>query len=381
MSNAHPPGEPGLKDAESARTRKVPIPSTRPERYVGFLGADPGCPTEGQNGKGDRDGYGINGAGGEGMGYFGMPPNNPPRKEPFYRKRIAGGKRIRVNITPIAVCMFVPWILFDFIAAMMSFAMHHSAAAACFIIFIVLVVVFGILLAHSLVNIYRTWAKSMTTGTESGAGPNWYFVMLALCLLAVVLAVALGDRNYWINMQPYYDALDMDTYKGVDVVRTRGTELMDAGRVTFTPPTRLDLKRAMGFKNQDTYCVVPITSAINGVTVGLKVYDFWAVGKNCCSAGNADFHCNDYSHPGVHGGMRVMRDEDRDFYRLAVQQAESVYQIKASHPLFFHWVQDPDVSVYEKRRDGFKYYFIMILGHFAFQLVMVAAAVYFFHFF
>ena len=40
------------------------------------------------------------------------------------------------------------------------------------------------------------------------------------------------------------------------------------------------------------------------------------------------------------GGVRVTDDVDRDFYRLAVQQAQSAHAIKAVHPLFFEWTEN-----------------------------------------
>lgn len=111
---------------------------------------------------------------------------------------------------------------------------------------------------------------------------------------------------------------------------------MDAGRVQFVSGTELDLKLANGFKNTDVFCVAPIT--LNGAS--LASYDFWAVGKNCCSDQMADFRCGASAGLGPKGGVRVTDDVDRDFYRLAVQQAQSAHAIKAVHPLFFEWTEN-----------------------------------------
>jgi hypothetical protein len=70
-----------------------------------------------------------------------------------------------------------------------------------------------------------------------------------------------------------------------------------------------------------------------------------------------------------------MRDDQRAFYQLAVQQAESKYNIRANHPLFFHWTQDPDQDTENFKEDGLKYYLVGICGHFALQLFFALCAI------
>jgi hypothetical protein len=166
----------------------------------------------------------------------------------------------------------------------------------------------------------------------------------------------------------------LNTYHNIDTLWMRGDQLMDAGSVTFTNETRVDTNKAMGFKNMDTYCVAPIT------VPGTKpaVYDFWAVGLNCCSSSGtskgANFRCDNTKSRTAHSGLRLMTSVDRPFYRLAVQQAEVAYNIKAAHPLFFTWVQDADAKMYTWKTDAYQNFFKGMFGYFVLQAFLTATA-------
>merc|ERR1719506_167791 len=154
--------------------------------------------------------------------------------------------------------------------------------------------------------------------------------------------------------------MNLAHYHDVDTNVYLGQQLMDAGQVDFKKGTALDLGRSMGFKNHDIYCVAPIVTKGSGA----QSVDFWAVGKNCCSGVAADFHCSGFSDPKATGVIRNMHDEDRAFYRLAVQQAEATYKITASHPLFFEWVHSAQEAIDHFWHKGLTTYLLWICSYF-----------------
>jgi hypothetical protein len=152
---------------------------------------------------------------------------------------------------------------------------------------------------------------------------------------------------FYSYMAQYYRFLELNTYVDIRVDRVSGQQCMDAGRIVFAEGTHVEVKKSMGFKNVKTYCVAPI---VFGNTT-LESYDYWAVGSGCCSGIQADFHCANYNDPTASSGLRLMDEDDKGFYRLAVQQAEAVHKITAGHPLFFEWVPD-GVGIVEELSDG-----------------------------
>merc|ERR1719265_1535801 len=177
--------------------------------------------------------------------------------------------------------------------------------------------------------------------------------------------------NYVNHMEPYYNLLNLEQYQDIDTTQYVGLQLQDAGRISFAPGTVLDLGHSMGFKSHDVYCVSPIRTA--GGTPAASI-DFWAVGKNCCSGVQADFHCSGFSDPKATGALRLMNNADRPFYRLAVQQAEATYKMVASPPLFFRWVHNADEEVESFNRKGILSYVSGVATYFIFQAFITLSA-------
>lgn len=305
--------------------------------------------------------------------YIVKPPHQPRRRR-------------RLDLVAMCLCLFVPWIFFTGICALLSFSTHHRMGLLCWVVVfvgLIVAVIFGVLSIIGVVS----WGSR-----EPSYEPKWFVFLFITTSIAVVAGAYYGNQNFILNMQRYYDLNQLNVYVDVSPAQMRGQQLMDAGRVEFVQGAELDLSKSKGFRNVDVYCVTPIT--VNGLQ--LATYDFWAVGLNCCQGDtvdspvtgqyglqeamlqdklvNADFQCGPYTDNSVHSGLRLMRDDDRAFYRLAVQEAEAAYNIKAVHPLFFFWDKIPENLQNSYKQDGYSYFLGAIFLHFAFQLTLVSSA-------
>merc|ERR1719321_1955696 len=127
----------------------------------------------------------------------------------------------------------------------------------------------------------------------------------------------------------------------------------------------------MGFRDYKLFCVAPIVIG----TAPLQNYDFFAVGTDCCNGVASDFRCGDYNKPNARAGLRLMREEERAYYRLAVQQAEAAYNIRSAHPLFFEWLEDPLDETNAWQEAGFQHYMVASISHLSFNVFCIAMTV------
>ncbi|CAK0891849.1 unnamed protein product [Prorocentrum cordatum] len=276
--------------------------------------------------------------------------------------------RRRIDVFSVAAALFLPWALFCAACAVVSFSLRYQQpvlARGITGLLLLPVAVAGVYSVREITGMLR----------ERAGRATWAIFLFLAMLLAWTLGVQFGNYIYTLYLRPFYDIDGLHAYAHVDPSKFRGQQLMDAGRIVFTRDARLDVRRSMGFKNQDTYCAAPITVGNENVTFKeLPSYDFWAVGLNCCGE-KGDFTCGEYNNPDAHAGLRLMRDDQRKFFRLAVQQAESAFNIKSVHPVFVHFMQDPLAEALSYQEGGLRCYFVGLCLHFLLQLSLVAVAV------
>jgi hypothetical protein len=198
-----------------------------------------------------------------------------------------------------------------------------------------------------------------------------------MCALAWILGIVLGCDNFTRNTQPFYDMSGLNYAPSVNPSQS-GQAYMDVGRMIFTKGSQLDTTRAMGVRISKTFCVAPVVDP--SVPDSQREYDFWAVGTDCCGSvqPQTGWLCGEISNPLANGGMRLMTDESRAHYRMAIQEAEATYGLKSKHPIFLTWMQDPTGEMASWRDNGLRMY---LEGVFAFSVfsifVALSAGIYF----
>lgn len=187
----------------------------------------------------------------------------------------------------------------------------------------------------------RAWRRPMIYWSW---WPCWGFTF---CLLAAASSAFLGRFLWESTFHQYYEIAEFQTYQEVNVDAVPGSQLMDAGIVTFAEGSGLDRTHGGCFVNLGhTYCVAPITyngELSTGIGSGptFGSYDYFAVGIDCCNCPNQDFRCGEWFNPMAHGGIRSMDFRSRPFYKLAVDDFAASWQKVATHPLFFEWTDMP----------------------------------------
>lgn len=275
--------------------------------------------------------------------------------------RQQGGRR-RLNFLPLVLSVVLPWLLFVTVYAIMAFSFHYSQATLSQL-------AVGLLLLAVLCFGARAWAGRKAAERD----PTWMLFLAASLLIAWIVAYVQGGADFSENTSPYYDIQNLNNYVNVNPELILGAQMQDAGVVTWAAGTTLDISRSMGFKNKEIYCVAPIVMSKSVPTS----YDFWAVGTGCCSGYQADFHCKNADNPSANGAIRLMQS-DRSFYRLAVQQAEATYNIKASHPIFFTWEVDPYEEVNQWLKESHNRFVVWMMSYLVGQLFVVTVAAVFF---
>lgn len=298
------------------------------------------------------------------MGFYGAAQVPPQMKRPRGLLVRMGGK---AQVTSAITSLLVPWLLYCAMYWVMSFRIHYDSPSICWTL-VALGFVFVAMIGKLAID-------AIIEGKYNYNRPTHWYVFLAVsCLMAWFAGVSCGDSNFFYNMNSYYNVAHLAHYgappsQPIDPSMVSGKQVMDAGIIDFTENAVINRSMNMVFKSQESYCVAPIMT--KRTLLPNVSYDFWVVGLNCCSGTTGDFQCGEYLNPKAHQGLRLLRDDQREYYRLAVKQAEAAYRITAAHPLFFYWLQDTRAELREYEKSGKGFYYLGVLLYFLFQALSV----------
>lgn len=279
----------------------------------------------------------------------------------------------KINIVAVVVSMVIPVVYFGVVFALMSFHTRYAHPGMCtfFVTIAFLVVLVMVCFA------FASWRRKQA-GDIRVAEPSWLVFICISVAVAWTMGLLLGQWNYGSCMLPHYKTVTLNTYTNVNPASVLGAGVMDGGRFSFQPGTYVLKQYAIGFKKDRIYCAAPMTLVPLDQPGHLAVYDFWAVGIDCCDGTPGDFHCGapggkdggggDDSQLQVAGGSRVLDEEVIPWFLLASQQAESYYKIKANHPIFLTNSVDPLHEETDELERGVKFFMVSVLLFFGLQL-------------
>lgn len=256
----------------------------------------------------------------------------------------------------------LPWMMFATVFSLFSFYLHYQYARVLHISSCIVAIGTGIWAMSC-------WYSLRKAKKSDRAGAAWGLAVCISLLLAVGAGALLGNMNFVRSMRPIYDLLQLSKYEDIDPSTMHGSQMLAGGRLTFSDGSRVDVSKAIGVRISDVFCVAPIVKG-NVQTTG--TYDFWAVGRGCCSGEKSDFGAcsSDARDSTAHHGVRLLEEETLPFYKLAVSQAEVKFNISAAHPMFYR-LKCPECDIEQFQQVGHKRFFQAMILYLALQAVMV----------
>jgi len=258
-------------------------------------------------------------------------------------------KRLRQAVRPIEVfgCALLATIEFVVAYVCLVFGLrYHNQSLAIGIVVACLALCCGL----TLVSVSK-WRL---------AKPSRAWIALTCCMwCGLAGAFITGDRYWYQHTVNFYNLRDMASYINIDPASDKGQSYMDAGTVYFKDGSYVLRDKALAFRNGLTYCVAPIVQApleyepgspsletVSGFAMPRSgTVDFWAVGTDCCGKDGGSFSCGQVQSTLARSGLRLLDDTSRSMYLLAVQEWSASTGIPVRHPLFFHWVKDPVLTI------------------------------------
>jgi len=136
---------------------------------------------------------------------------------------------------------------------------------------------------------------------------RWLFWLGILCSIGTWAGQTVGQYIYYNHMIYYFSYHGMRKYTNV-AASQNSLQFADAGMLMFTSDTRVDVSRAVGYRDAGTattVCVAPIVDSSMGQT---EPVSFWAVGTNCCES-RAHFECDGVGDGAARSGLLLLEPE------------------------------------------------------------------------
>jgi len=256
------------------------------------------------------------GGGAPGMSYGGAGRDFPQKRPPYF------------HTTSLCLLIFLPTGVFLAISLFLATLLHQARAACLMLITICLGMSFLLMAVRN-----------------NRGGPNYWFNLGFLCFVATFTASTAGIWNFDRNLGVYWAYEGQRDYSNV-LPNEPALNHLDAGRIRFSSDAKLDFVNSVGYKDGNTFCVVPIVGPSPAAPV-----QFWAAGVDCCGR-SGNFTCGDAGKGEVHSGLvylepayKRFRKDPVDQFRLAVREAATLHGLASSpDALFIQWVADPDTA-------------------------------------
>mmetsp|Transcript_37219 Transcript_37219/g.89492 ORF Transcript_37219/g.89492 Transcript_37219/m.89492 type:complete len:295 (-) Transcript_37219:25-909(-) len=264
------------------------------------------------------------------------------------------GSTANKSYSPMVFLTLIPWLVFGLFTLMWLLLYHHAA-----------IFVWAALLAGVGIVFANVW-------------PRGQYGLAILLIISFVLSVVIGTYMHHTYMEPYWACRENREYNNI-VPTEPAASHSDAGKISFTADSRVDVLKSVGYKLGSTYCVAPVMDDNSGSRV-----EYWAAGVDCC-ASREDMWCDEVRVESARSGVVVASQEtwmdqfvysDRAMFVKAARVATAQYDLAAAEePIFVRWVARPDLAQTEYFTHGGIFWVVAVLIYLVVSIVLAFVVV------